>query len=77
MSSACSCPVSIPNSFRSVPGEPNLAGHETLDDFVRMIAIREGAKPKRDRLPELAPVHADQVSQPSLLRRFTRSLFCV
>lgn len=76
MSIACNCPVPLPNSIRTVPGEPDLVGHETLDDFVRMIAAREKAQAKRDRLPELAPCDTRQKYPRSLLRRVRRTLFC-
>ena len=76
MSTACSCPVPLPNSIRTVPGEPDLVGHETLDDFVRMISVREKAQAKRSRFPDLAPCDTTKTNRHSLLKRVTRTLFC-
>ncbi len=76
MSIACNLSVSLPNTFQAVPENPALVGHETLDDFVRIIRLKEKAQAKRARLPELAPEEVARIQPSSFLSRIAKTMFC-
>ena len=78
MSNVCSQPtprLGHPDPMAKIPGASDLRGHETLDDFVRIIMLRENSKAKRDSLPPLTPSEKTGTAAPSFLRRVTHNLF--
>lgn len=79
MSAVCSHAVDqsrLPNSYRDLPGDYLINDDSTLDDFVRIVLLKEKSRQKRQALPALAPCETNDPAPSSLLRRVQRSLFC-
>lgn len=78
LSSACSHPTPPLGQAKQIPnmaGLPDLHGHETLEHFVQMIALREKSKAKRDSLPPLAPNELPAPASFPILKRLAHRIF--
>ena len=60
-----------------VPAEAQLSEAETLEDFVRIIRIRENSRAKRALLPELGPDEAVHDHGRNFLRRLRQKILCL
>ena len=60
-----------------IPAEAQLSGEETLEDFVRMIRVRENSRTKRDRLPDLAPCDVAENYTRTLIKRVKQKILCL